>query len=84
MALSLDEESMINPCEKTFNMQDQLSNFIIEGYNLQKSFERFNESTAQFAALLEQVKRERNRAWTSMVVATASGLMILAMLAARL
>jgi hypothetical protein len=84
MALSLDEESMINPYEKTFYMQDQLSNFIIEGYNLQKSFERFNESTAQFAALLEQVKRERNRAWTSMIVATVSGLMILALLAARL
>jgi hypothetical protein len=84
MALSLDEESMINPCEKTFNMQDQLSNFIIEGYNLQKSFERLNESTTQFAALLEQVKRERNRAWTSMIVVTVCGLMILSMLAARL
>jgi hypothetical protein len=84
MALSLDEESMINPYEKTFNMQDQLSNFIIEGYNLQKSFERLNESTTQFAALLEQVKRERNCAWTSMVVVTVCGLMILALLAGHL
>jgi meiotically up-regulated gene 157 (Mug157) protein len=84
MALSLDEESMINPYEKTFNMQDQLSNFVIEGYSLKKSMERLSDSAAQFSALLEQVKRERNRAWTSMVVATASGLMILALLAARL
>jgi hypothetical protein len=84
MALSLDEESMINPCEKTFYMQDQLSNFVIEGYSLKKSFERFNDSAAQFAALLEQVKRERNRAWTSMIVVTVCGLMILSMLAARL
>jgi hypothetical protein len=61
----------------------QTSKMKFDSHYLYKATKRFPNNT-WWEALHKEIIRQRTRAWTSMIVVTVSGLMILALLAGHL